>query len=166
MIFYIFICSWLLFLFCHNIFWKLDSFISQNRNAIPRTVTCFSGVTYSWISVPYQHLCLSHLNIKSMKEICRWLTQIELRTFVSSSSVYWTAKCFLQIPDFPSTNEGDYRTEEGFTCFLCQHRDTFTYFMDEKVQTKTPPAYGCLSLGFHFSVAMAVPGGGFLLPPV
>lgn len=38
--------------------------------------------------------------------------------------------------------------------------------MDEKVQTKTPPAYGCLSLGFHFSVAVAVPGGGFVLPPL
>ena len=120
--------------------------------------------SYSWMSLVYKHLFLFHLKIKSMKEICRYLTQIELRTFVSSSSVYWTANCFLQIRDLPSANEGDYRAEKGFTCFLCQRRDRFTCFMDEKVPAETPTGYGHLSLGFYFSMALAMPGAGYVLP--
>lgn len=97
MLLYIFICSWPVFLFCHNVFWKLNSFINENRNAIPREVTCLARVTYSWISIPYKHLFLFHLKIKSMKEICCYLKQIELWTFVSSSSVYWTTSCKFMI---------------------------------------------------------------------
>lgn len=87
-------------------------------------------------------------------------SQIELGTFVSSSSVYWTANCFLRIRDLPSTNEGRYRAEKGFTCFLCQHKDRFTYFMDEKVPAETPTGYSRLSLGFYFSRTLS---GGYVL---
>lgn len=36
--------------------------------------------------------------------------------------------------------------------------------MDEKVPTETPTGYGRLSLGFYSSVALAVPGGDYMLP--
>lgn len=102
-----------------------------------------------------------------MKEICCYLTQIELRTEHLSplhQKNDWTANSFMHIRDLPSTNEGDYSAEKGFTCFLCQHRDRFTCFMDEKVPTETLTGYGRLSLGFYFSLALAMLAGGCMLP--
>jgi len=36
--------------------------------------------------------------------------------------------------------------------------------MDEEVPAETPTGYSRLSLGFYFSAALAVPGGGYVLP--
>lgn len=145
-------------------FRTLDRFINEDRNAVPREGPCFARVTYSCISILYRHLFLFYLKIESMRELCCCVTQIELRTFVSSSSPSWTANGFLQIRALPSTNEGDYSAEKGFIHVQCQHGDRVTYSMDIEVPSETAPDYGRLSLGFYFSVALTLPGGSHALP--
>lgn len=90
---HIFISSRPVFLFCHNVFWKLNRSVNESRIQFPVKPRALPGLLTAELEHHNKHLLLFYLNMESMEAICHSLTEIEPKTFVSSSLLYWTVNC-------------------------------------------------------------------------
>lgn len=149
---YIFISSRPVFLFCHSVFWKLNSSVNESRIQFPVKPHALPGLLTVELEHHNKHLLLFYLNVESVKAICHSLAEIEPRTFVSFSLLL---NCEL----FTSLMQGDGCAEMGFAFVQCQCRGGFTRFVDGRLPTKhslmTDTTGGC---PLPKSSSAAVPG--------